>query len=230
MDTGTNRDPASRLDVPPTTGGCCGAIGALLFVGFFVALAVNNLADYSHTPVLGIIASVLWLALVAFVLAGGVYFAGGIGPSAIECLGLLSSRPFADVSRDGERVVIGFGYELFGRRFYYLRIDREQITSVVMNTGQASSLAGRDMDDWSVVLWYRVSGRVARTPPRYRDDEEVYIVGPARARERTAELFGAFVALLRSAGVELHPTERENEFRTSGAPEPPAPPAPDPSA
>jgi hypothetical protein len=222
MDPATERDPASQMDVPPQRGGCCGAIGALAFVGFFVWLAVDNLADYSHTPVIGIVASVLWLALVAFVLVCGIWFAGGIGPTVIACLGLWSWRHFADVSRDSERVVIGFGYELFGRRFYHLRIDREQITSVVMNTGQATALAGRDMNDWAVVLWYRVGGLAPRTPG-FRGDEEVYIVGPARARELTAELFAAFVAFLRSAGVELHPTERENEFRAGGAAAPPAP-------
>lgn len=222
MSSETNDDPTPQLDVPPSPGGCCGALGALAFVGGFVALAVGNLADYRHTPLIGIVASVLWLALVTFVLVVGVWAAGGIIPSAVACLGLLSRRDFADVSRDDKRVVIGFGYELFGRRFYYLRIDREQVTSVVMNTGQASAFAGRDMNDWSVVLWYRVPGRVPPFP-HFRDDEEVYIVGPARARERTAELFQAFVAFLRAAGVVLHPTDRDTEFRVGAAPEPPAP-------
>lgn len=220
MDPATPPDSPLQMAVPPERGGCCGAGCVLAFVGFFVWLAVDNLADYSRTPWIGIVASVLWLALVVFVIVVGVWAAGGIGPTVIACLGLWSRRQFADVSRAGERVVIGFGYELFGRRFYYLRLDREQIIKVVMNTGQASSLAGRDVGDWSVVLWYRFGGLAPRTPG-YRGDEEVYIVGPARAREQTAELFGAFVAFLRSAGVELHPTERENEFHAGGAAEPP---------
>ncbi len=69
--------------------------------------------------------------------------------------------------------MIGFGYELFGRPFYYLRVEREWVVSVEMNTGQASHFAGRDMDDWQVALWYRAPNLSPRTVGTRTPDEEV---------------------------------------------------------
>ena len=221
MYPGTEQTPVARMDVP-SEGGCCCAGVVLAFVGVFVALAVDNLA-HGSTPVLGIVASVLWLALVAFVLVIGVWGEGGVRASAVTVLGTYSRRHFVEVARAGDRTVIGFGYELFGRRFYYLRVASESVLSVNMSTGQATALAGRDMNDWHVALWYRDPARPARTPPvRFRDDELI-LVGLPRAKETTAEFFRAFVAFLRAAGVELHPTEKETEFRTGLADPPEAP-------
>jgi hypothetical protein len=200
----------TRLDVPPT-GSACGVGCFLVFVGFFSTLAVSHLARYSETHIVGIVCAILWLLLVAICTVGGVQAAGGLRGTAVAALGVLSSRHFAEAARDGDRVVIGFGFELFRRRFYYLRVERERIASVVMNTGQATALAGHDMNDWSVVFWYREPDR---NPPRVRDDE-VYIVGLPGPKDVTGQFFAQFVAFLRAAGVELHPGERENEYHTA---------------
>lgn len=188
-----------RLDLP-SDGSGCGGLFAAAFVGLFVALAVYNLVTPGGAPfdVCGTIASVLWLALVAFCLTLAVWQVGVWG-SVVAVLGGFSLRHFADARREDDRVVIGFGHQLFGRRWYYLRLAPDDVTSVGMSSGQATAFAGRDMGDWSVVLWYA--------------PDEVYIVGPARPREETAELLAAVVAFLRAAGVNLEPSERENEFR-----------------
>lgn len=210
---GTPQEPIARMDVPPE-GAACGVVFLVLFVGFFVALAVYHIANFSETHIVGVVAAVLWLAFVILASWAAIHSAGGMRVSAIATLGEFSSRPFVEVSRDGDRTVIAFGYELFRRRFYYLRVERERIVSVEMNTGQATALAGRDMNDWSVILWYRDP---TCTPPRKHvegvRDDEVHIVGPAQAKAITAEFFAAFVAFLRAAGVELHSTAKGNEFR-----------------
>jgi hypothetical protein len=213
--SGAAPESVTRLDIPPT-GSACGVGCFLVFVGFFVTLAVSHLARYSETHTVGIVCAVLWLLLVAICLVGGVQAAGGLRGSAVAALGVLSSRHFAEAAREGDRVVIGFGFELFRHRFYYLRVERERIVSVDMSTGQATSLAGHDMNDWSVALWYREPDR---DPPRVHvegvRDDEVYIVGPPGPKEVTGQFLATFVAFLRAAGVDLHPGPKEYEFRTA---------------
>jgi hypothetical protein len=216
MSAGSDREQVARLELPGLGGRGCGVVFAIVFVGGFVggfvALAVDNLIHYRTAPLLGLVPSVLWLALVAFVVVMTLVEIGVWG-SLVACLGEFSRRHFAEAIRDGGRNVIGFGFVLLGRKFYYLRIQRGQVVSVVMNTGQATAMAGRDMNDWSVVVWYREP----RGTPRFgfRAGEDVYIVGPAGAKQQTAQFFAGFVEFLRAAGVELHPGERENEFRAA---------------
>jgi hypothetical protein len=205
------------MAVPPTGRGC-GVIFALVFVGGFVggfvALAVDNLADWKATPTIGLVASVLWLAIVAFAIFVTLSALAEIGvrQSIAACLGEFSRHHFVEAGRDGDRTVIDFGFTLFGIRFDYLRVTGDQILAVRMGTGQASAFAGQDMNDWSVVLWYRDFGKPARFFQGLRIDE-VYIVGPAQARAATEPWFREFVEFLRAAGVALVPGEQENEFR-----------------
>lgn len=195
--------PAPRLALPPD-GIACAAVCAVLFVGAFVALAVYHLATWSEPPACAAIAAVVWLGLVGVCLLGAMQSVGLRGVPA-ACLGPFSARHFADARTENGRTVIGFGFELFGRRLYHLRVTPEQLASVDMSSGQATAIAGRDMADWSVALWYRDSPASARDP-------EVYLIGPARAKETTAELLAVVVAFLRTAGVELEPSAREGEF------------------
>jgi hypothetical protein len=203
-----------RMPVPAPGEGC-GVVLLVLFLAGTVALAVYNLSDYPDLPFLGLVASVLWLALVSFTFVTGVWVAGGLWMSAVHALGEFSPAHFVEARRAGDQTVIGFGYELFGRRFYYLRLDPARVESVVMNTGQATALAGRDMNDWSVVVWYWKSDVPPPEPDPNLNDREVYIPGPAHARATTEEFFRPFVAFLRAAGVPLEPTEKETAFRVA---------------
>lgn len=204
----------ARLPIPPE-GGLCGGGCALVFVALSSACAVSNLI---HPPeawgfaVCGGCASVLWLALVAFCLVLAVWQTGLRG-SAVAVLGMFSPRHFADARPTDDGTVIGFGFQLFGHRFYYLRLTPDQVTSIDMSTGQATAHAGHDMNDWSVALWYLPETGPTSAPwPGGRTDE-VYIVGPSRARAEAVEWLAEVVAFLRAAGVNLEPGEEETEFR-----------------
>jgi hypothetical protein len=211
MDTITH-EPVARMEIPASGGAGC-FVAASVFVVLSVALALFNLVNFASTPTFGIVAALLWLVLVTANLRFVIREAGGVRQFAINCLGTFASREFVEVRPEGDRTVIGFGYALFHRRFYYLRLERERIVSVDMSSGQATAMAGKDMDDWHVVLWYRgPEGRRKKHIEGIRD-EELHIVGPARANATTDAFFRSFVAFLRAAGVELHPTEKENEFR-----------------
>lgn len=194
-----------RLPLPPE-GGICGCGCALVLVGVFVALAADNLANPSGAGALAVVggcASVLWLALVAFCLVLAAWQTGLRG-SAVAVLGAFARDRFADARPTDGGTVIGFGFQLFGRRFYYLRLAPDQITSVSIGSGQGTAHAGRDMNDWSVALWYLPGG--GRT-------DEVYVVGPPRARAEAVAWLAEVVAFLRAAGVDLEPGEGETEFR-----------------
>jgi hypothetical protein len=209
--------PPAELALPPDNSGCAAGC-AVLFVGSFVALAVYNLSSGAGVPLIGSVASVAWLALVALVL-GVALRAAGLSGAVVALLAPFSKWHFADARPAGGPVLIGFGYALFGRRWYFLRVPPGRVASVSMGTGQATALAGRDMSDWSVALRYQGGDA---PPPLFdgRPIYEVYLIGPPGPRERTAELFASVVAFLRAAGVELHPTDGGAEFRA-------APPAPE---
>jgi hypothetical protein len=192
------------MAVPPEGSGC-GVVCLTLFVASFVALAVYYLVTPFETPIYGLVAAVLWLAFVAFKTWSEIDSAGGLRAYAVATLGAFSSRWFAEAATEAGRTVIGFGYELFGRKFYYLRIDREWVVKVEMSLGQAN---------WSVYLRYRDPAREQTAWEREHGIRgEVYVVGPTRTRKVTAGLFADFVAFLRAAGVELEQVGWEPEFR-----------------
>jgi hypothetical protein len=227
MDGVTKSDPVAHLPIPAIGGGGC-ALGLIVLVGFFGWLAIDNLIAFASAPhlaplpVIGVIASVIWPLIVAVALYAGISEIGGLRMFAIYFLGAFARWDFVEARRaedNPDRTVIEFGYKLFGWRFYYLRLEREQLVALDMNAGQATSFAGKDMNDWSVVLRYRTPTRPERFFEGRRIDE-VYIIGPAQARALTEERFRAVAAFLRVAGVELHPTEKEYELRTRGSGEP----------
>lgn len=181
-------------------------------LSIFTALAMYHLATYAQTPTYGVVAAVFWLALVIFVAGAALYV---LGPRALFAvlLGRFSLRHFVEAEGEGGRIVIRFGFELNACRYCRFRVEGEQLIAVEMGTGQATELAQRDMDDWSVALWYRTQRRWHRSrQPRYHDDEDVYIVGASGPKQDTAQFLAVFIAFLRAAGVELRPGEGENEF------------------
>ncbi|MHC4740988.1 MAG: hypothetical protein ACYS8Z_03700, partial [Planctomycetota bacterium] len=68
----------------------------------------------------------------------------------INRVGVFAHRQFAEIARleDGSQV-LGFGYRLLGRRFYYFKVKCDGIRSVDWGMGQASGMTGRDMNDWT---------------------------------------------------------------------------------
>jgi hypothetical protein len=189
------------MNVPPSGGAGC-LVAASVLVACSVALALFHLVTFSSSPAYAVLLALLWLFLVAVNLRYAIRERGGARRFAVEQLGAFSSRHFVEVEREGERTIIRFGYELFRRRFTRLALDARHVVSVEMSSGQATALAGKDMDDWSIVLWYRDPTRPPRKHIEGARDDDVYIVGPARAKTATSELFDSFVAFLRGAGVE----------------------------
>ncbi|MBK1790039.1 hypothetical protein [Persicirhabdus sediminis] len=172
-----------------------------VIVVVFGGLAVLNLANR-----VAIIPSVIWLLIIAWTLWRRGRDAGGTRRYFCDLLAVFLGRRFALSTNDETgQPSVRFGYELFGRRFYERTIPLDRIESVEWSPGQATSMAGRDMKDWSVALWYD-HGDPEKSKKQHmlrKPDQDVYIVGPSRPKEDTAALGEDFLAFLRATGSTL---------------------------
>jgi len=74
-------------------------------------------------------------------------------------LASLSTHRFVEfIPQHGDDLTVRFGFTLLGRDFEHLQIRRATLASVQWGSGQATSLAGHDMNDWSVVVCYNHKG------------------------------------------------------------------------
>ena len=138
-----------ELPVPKSKGTVLGAVVVTAFILSFSSLAIYNLFNWT-----GVLPSTLWLLLVGSVVVGTIK-SKGLKQSAIELLGVFSLGEFVQAIRlTSGQVEVQFGYQLFGRRFVHFNIAVEKIEHVKWSTGQASHRAGRDVNDWSVAVWY----------------------------------------------------------------------------
>jgi hypothetical protein len=198
-----------EMNIPKSRGEIV-STGFLSFIVVSAFLAVLNLANHD-----AIILSIIWLLLVGWILWSKCQDAGGIRGYLIDWLAVFAGRDFVSVPQeDTHQARIRFGYDLFGRRFYQKDIGFDRIESVEWSTGQATSRAGRDMNDWSVTLWYD-HGDSERSKKHHmlrKPDQNIYIVGSSRPKEDTATLGKEFVSFLSGVGVLLVRGEGDNVY------------------
>lgn len=116
-----------------------------------------------------------------------------------------SREHFADsVSGNYGLAVIRFGYRLFGLRLYYQKLAVHKIESVEWSTGQATHMAGRDMNDWTVGIWYdhddprnSIKGRKLQ---RWKPDQDICIVGPSGPKAHSESQGQALLGFLKRQG------------------------------
>ena len=180
---------------------------------FFAGLAVVNI--FSRVA---IIPSLIWLTFITMILWTPVKKAGSFRRFLADCLGELIGRHFVEVVSGGTSTKeIRFGYELFGRRFIKKSIGIDKIESIYWSTGQASGMAGRDMNDWQICLWFDHCdpAKSEKKSKWHKPDQDIYTVGSAR-RKKITEAFGlSFVTFLRTAGAQLVQGEISSCFARS---------------
>ncbi|MHC5173694.1 MAG: hypothetical protein ACYSPJ_08110 [Planctomycetota bacterium] len=198
----------SEMSMVKSTRQFVGEIIALFvmfsFVLFFVLLAILTLVLFPGESFIGSLASLGWLALVLCVVwCVCKYEGGGVRHSLRFILGIFSRTHFAAVSRQAEGWdALCFGYKLFGRRFYLLKIKCDGIRTVDWSMGQASGLSGQDANDWSVVVWYGKRQATKGSWDRFdKHDLGLYLISPGQAKTKTEEFGNRFVAFLRDASV-----------------------------
>lgn len=140
------RIPRSFREYAGHVFGCCFLTFVLVF---FSALAASHLWNFASRSAFVLVAAVLWLLLVCYSAVIGLADMGGIGASVRGILGAFSWNQFLEVvAQESGRRVMRHGFRLFGLPLYYRKVPLDRITLVKWSTGQATSLAGRDMNDW----------------------------------------------------------------------------------
>jgi hypothetical protein len=170
-------------------------------VVFFAFLGIVNLCNRT-----ALISSSLWLVLVTMIVWSGSKGDGGFRKYLTNRLGDLVGRRFVvSTSKEAQPREIHFGYELLGHRVIQQRIEIDTIESIVWKTGQATDMAGRDMNDWHVCLWFDHNDPDKSEKKRKlrKPDQDIYIVGPSTRKDRAEALGLSFVAFLRDAGAKL---------------------------
>jgi hypothetical protein len=196
--------PKSGADVVFST------VITLIIIVFF-ALAVVNILNRA-----ALIASCLWIAIVIMIVWSGRKEDGSLRTYLINRLGDVVGHHFAAVPQpecDSREVL--FGFELLGHRFVRKSILIDKIVTVEWNTGQATDMAGRDMNDWRVCVWFDHGDPEKSEKQRKwhrKPDQDIFIVGPSARGAKTEALGLALVSLLRGAGAALMETEKATCF------------------
>ena len=211
MDTQNKHTTVARMDLPRPEGDVFEIVVSTVVV-VFVAVAISNLVDYEFVPLYTIILSVVWLLIVASQITSLIHDAGGFRPFIINRLAVLSAHHFVEIiPQHGDDLIVRFRFTLLGHHFINLQIHRTELASVTWCSGQATSLAGQDMNDWQVHVSY---DRKAKKRTSLSDYQPLHIVGPPSPKHEAAALGGSLVDFFRSAGIELHLTKDESGFTT----------------
>ena len=202
----------SRLPIPGKSA-VLGASMPYVLVGVFTALAIWHLFTAQTASCVTLLAAALWLGLVFIVICGTISDTrGGFRQFLVDRMNDFASQRYMEaVQPESGAAIIRFQFVAFGRTFTALEISTEAISTVDWSKGQASSIAGRDMDDWHVVLWYHDEGRRTPRVPGGRS-EELHLIGPTGPFAEIEPFGRLVVEFLREAGVELSPTGKPHEF------------------
>lgn len=203
-----------EICVAHSRGSAVAVIVVIAFVGGFTWLSIDNLLDFRRTPWRALIASVLWIALVVFIIVMTIRGNGGIGRTLVQILGNFSVRQFVRIADDPQRGrAFSYGYRLFGRRFEYVRVSLDGIQSIGWSTGQASQMRRKDCDDWSVALWCDTERIQTRLGIWDRNDpQHIEIIGLSGARSETETLGRAIVVMLERGGLMLRSDSSDCRF------------------
>lgn len=192
-----------EMPIPKSRGEVIFQSVITVVVVFFALLAMVNLCSG-----VGLIASIIWLALVTMMIWTTSKRDGGLRRFLINRMGeLFGSRFVESYLADAQPGAIGFGFQLLGHRFIQQCIPLDRIESVEWNTGQATDMAGRDMNDWRVWIWYDHNDPTKAEEKRKwrhpKAEQDLYGVGPSTRKDRAEVLGLSLVAFLRNAGADL---------------------------
>lgn len=219
LDAHADMTPNQEITIPKSGTEVIFELVISLIVVVFTILAIVDLFILPTVDIfigVALIAPCIWLALVTMFVWSESRKAGGLCRFLANWLGDLFGRHFAEIpALDSPSQEIQFGYELLGRRFVKQAIGIGTIETVEWRPGQATDMAGRDMNDWQVCLWYDHCDPVKSETRRrlYRKpDQDLYLVGPS-SHKKKIEAFGMnLVAFLRAAGAPLVQSDKSNCF------------------
>lgn len=170
----------------------------LIVIVFFILAIVNICSG------MALIASCLWIALVMMNVWITYRDQGGLRKSLICFIGDRAGKRFVEFDpADAPPQSLRFGFQLFGHRFIQKFILLNSIKKVDWNTGQATDMVGRDMNDWQAWIWFTKNEFATGKKQRSSWKSDLYGIGPSGCKAETEALGLSFVAFLRDAGVDL---------------------------
>jgi len=174
-------------------------VGAAIIVSSLTLAIRNVIHDEAVLP------SVVWIVLVALVALSNIRASGMRGFS----LGILSAfsryRLLRVSTQPQQSRALEVGFKLWNLHFVEQKISGDDVVCVRWSTGQGTDLAGHDVNDWSVFLWYRHrdSQKEAKESEsgRKRPGQSVIVIGPARAKRITEALGNRVLEFLSASGI-----------------------------
>lgn len=198
----------SEMPIPRSRGETFVSIVFTFIVVFFTVLGVYNLLNQT-----ALIPTCIWLALVFFITRDSIANRGGIRKSLVDWLGSVAGRQFVEIPAQDDRPrEMCFGFQLFGRRFIQRRIELAKVESVEWTPGQATSMAGRDMDDWLVGLWFDHVDPAGKIEGSRKPDQDLHTVGRSGKKKDTEEFGISFVDFLNKHGTSLMQVTGETRY------------------
>ncbi len=174
-------------------------VAILYAIGYsFFFVAILNLLFVRPLPLIGLLASLAWIAFIVAIVVSGCRRTG-IRQHVVNVLGKFIRNRFAEfASDDSGESILCFGYRIRATRRYFLKVRPKGITSVDWAPGQGN-IPSKD-NDWNVAMWFDVGSIVF---DGIHDGLGIYIVGPS-GRKSSRESFGnGFIQFLKANQVPL---------------------------
>lgn len=193
----------ARLEVPPT-GGAVLLLVFLAIVGFFTWAAVYILASPQGLRTSEVLCSICWLMLVTIWIVGPIIEARGFWPWLVALVGVFARCGVIEIqSMPNGGSMLRTGFRFCGRDFLLKPVEISRIGRIHWSAGQASSVSGRDRNDWSVSIWYAKSNSPEPRPLVDFKAWDIRMISPRMPKEKTDAIGRAIVSLLIDAGVML---------------------------
>jgi hypothetical protein len=179
------------------------------FVVTAVVVSFSLLAVVDSFLGIAAIAAIFWLGIITLLTRQATQEAGGLRQFLINRSGDLFGKRFIDCEiLDEKHPAIRLGFHLLGHRFIQRRIGINKIESVHWIPGQATDMAGRDVGDWCVFLYYDHDDPAKSAMKRKwspKPDQDIIAIGPSTRKERTEALGLKLLDFLRDSGAKLVP-------------------------
>ena len=201
-----------EMSIPRAKGLALIAGGGYALVLLFAVLAVLNLVHWDDSGITSLLASVVWLAILGFSVAGMFESERGFSNFLSNRMEVFASDHFVQLEYDQEEPLLIIGYRLGKTTRYSLKMKASGITRVGWSAGQGSSRTGQDLDDWSVVLWYEEGAPVLDTW-----NLGLRILGPEQAKEKAEALGQQLLHFLESSGIKFELGPRPNTYTPAQA-------------
>lgn len=180
--------------------------GCIIYaIGYsFFILAILNLLLFRPLSLVGLLASVIWIAII---IGLHILFSHKVGirqhlVNIVE--GITRNRFAYFTSGDSGESILCFGYMFLSRRYYVLKLRPKGIISIDWGPGQGND-PERD-NSWYVTMWFDENSVVLDGSG---DGLGIYCIGPSLPKAACEAFGSAFIEFLIANQVHLKPPSQD---------------------